>query len=200
MVQLMILLSPDLTRIIFLSDLHRQIDELTSKVSSLQSENQALHSRTNILEKVLDMRNEQIQVMQETKETSATLAGQDDELSALQDMGGKLITLTPEIIKDLSSDQIYKIYQMYVRELSSLVNLEKSNESHLTPEQVTQLESLVKDLVSSLKLVGCHWLALIVFRPAEYDDYEAGRGQAPRDPQVHCHLKAVPGQHRVGGH
>lgn len=130
------------------ADLHRQIDELTSKVSSLQSENQALHSRTNILEKVLDMRNEQIQVMQETKETSATLAGQDEELNALQDMGGHLITLTPEIIKDLSSDQIYKIYQMYVRELSSLVSLDKSNESHLAPEQVTQLESLVKDLVS----------------------------------------------------
>ncbi len=51
-----------------LQDLHKQIDELTTKVGSLQSENQALHSRTNILEKVLDMRNEQIQVMQETKE------------------------------------------------------------------------------------------------------------------------------------
>ena len=51
-----------------LHDLHKQIDELTSKVGTLQSENAALHSRTNILEKVLDMRNEQIQVMQETKE------------------------------------------------------------------------------------------------------------------------------------
>jgi regulator of replication initiation timing len=51
-----------------LHDLHKQIDELTAKVGTLQSENSALHSRTNILEKVLDMRNEQIQVMQETKE------------------------------------------------------------------------------------------------------------------------------------
>ena len=138
-----------------LADLHRQIDELTSKVSSLQSENQALHSRTNILEKVLDMRNEQIQVMQETKETSASLAGQDEELNALQDMGGNLITLTPEIIKDLSSDQIYKIYQMYVRELSALVNVDQGLEG-LSPEQVTQLESLVKDLVSHPPLSFSH--------------------------------------------
>ena len=34
----------------------------------LQTENSALHSRTSILEKVLDMRNEQIQFMQESKE------------------------------------------------------------------------------------------------------------------------------------
>lgn len=53
-----------------LQDLHKQIEELTTKVSSLQNENAALHSRTSILEKVLDMRNEQIQVMQETKEVS----------------------------------------------------------------------------------------------------------------------------------
>lgn len=32
------------------------------QVGSLQTENAALHSRTSILEKVLDMRNEQIQV------------------------------------------------------------------------------------------------------------------------------------------
>ncbi len=44
----------------------------TPQVSSLQNENAALHSRTSILEKVLDMRNEQIQVMQETKEVRRT--------------------------------------------------------------------------------------------------------------------------------
>ena len=55
-------------RQIKLQELHKQIEELTSKVSSLQSENASLFSRTNILEKVLDMRNEQIQVMHETKE------------------------------------------------------------------------------------------------------------------------------------
>jgi regulator of replication initiation timing len=51
-----------------IQDLHQQIEELTQKVGSLQTENAALHSRTSILEKVLDMRNEQIQVMQESKE------------------------------------------------------------------------------------------------------------------------------------
>lgn len=51
-----------------LTELHKQIEELSGKVSGLQTENAALHSRTSILEKVLDMRNEQIQVMQETKE------------------------------------------------------------------------------------------------------------------------------------
>lgn len=39
-------------------------------MGNLQTENAALHSRTSILEKVLDMRNEQIQVMQESKEVS----------------------------------------------------------------------------------------------------------------------------------
>jgi regulator of replication initiation timing len=53
-----------------IQDLHQQIEELTQKVGSLQTENAALHSRTSILEKVLDMRNEQIQVMQESKEVS----------------------------------------------------------------------------------------------------------------------------------
>ncbi len=51
-----------------IQDLHQQIEELTQKVGNLQTENAALHSRTSILEKVLDMRNEQIQVMQESKE------------------------------------------------------------------------------------------------------------------------------------
>jgi regulator of replication initiation timing len=51
-----------------IQDLHKQIEELTAKVGNLQTENAALHSRTSILEKVLDMRNEQIQVMQESKE------------------------------------------------------------------------------------------------------------------------------------
>ncbi len=58
-----------------LQDLHKQIEELTTRVSSLQNENAALHSRTSILEKVLDMRNEQIQVMQETKEVREALDG-----------------------------------------------------------------------------------------------------------------------------
>jgi uncharacterized protein YlxW (UPF0749 family) len=56
-----------------IQDLHQQIEELTQKVGSLQTENAALHSRTSILEKVLDMRNEQIQVMQESKEVSGML-------------------------------------------------------------------------------------------------------------------------------
>lgn len=56
-----------------IQDLHQQIEELTQKVGNLQTENAALHSRTSILEKVLDMRNEQIQVMQESKEVRVAL-------------------------------------------------------------------------------------------------------------------------------
>jgi hypothetical protein len=44
-------------------------------VGNLQTENAALHSRTSILEKVLDMRNEQIQVMQESKEVRVCWMG-----------------------------------------------------------------------------------------------------------------------------
>lgn len=67
-----------------LSELHKQIDELTGKVSGLQTENAALHSRTSILEKVLDMRNEQIQVMQEKKEVRGLWAGGNGLLGFLQ--------------------------------------------------------------------------------------------------------------------
>ncbi len=41
--------------------------------------------------------------------------GNDEELAQLENVGGHLVQLTPEMIKELSSDQIYKIYQMYVK-------------------------------------------------------------------------------------
>ncbi|GAX79845.1 hypothetical protein CEUSTIGMA_g7285.t1 [Chlamydomonas eustigma] len=135
-----------------LHDLHKQIDELTAKVGTLQSENSALHSRTNILEKVLDMRNEQIQVMQETKEASGYL-GAEEDTAALQGVGGNLVQLTPETIKDLGSEQIYKIYQMYVKELSVLLT-ESSNGADPTSESSQQLEVLVKDLSMMIMRLG----------------------------------------------
>lgn len=158
-----------------LQDLHKQIEELTTRVSSLQNENAALHSRTSILEKVLDMRNEQIQVMQETKESNQYPGG-EEELLQLQDMGGQLVQLTPEMIKDLSSDQIYKIYQMYVKELSNQLTdapaLTANTDGSVGPPtagspstapspgaldiQVTspELEKLVKDLSMMIMRLG----------------------------------------------
>ncbi|GIL65285.1 hypothetical protein Vafri_19086, partial [Volvox africanus] len=94
-----------------LMELHKQIEELAGKVSNLQTENAALHSRTSILEKVLDMRNEQIQVMQENKEVA------EAELASLG-TGQALVPLTPEAIKELTSEDIYRVYQTYVKELS----------------------------------------------------------------------------------
>ncbi|GFH15599.1 BZIP domain-containing protein, partial [Haematococcus lacustris] len=151
--------------------------ELTDKVSSLQGENTALHSRTNILEKVLDMRNEQIQVMQESKETAIYPA--EEELGSLENVGGHLVQLTPESIKDLSSDAIYRIYQMYVKELSiRLADADKDAAASLRQPQL-DLDTLVRDL---------------------HDDHEAGGGQAPGDAQVHRGVPPVPGQHRGRGH
>lgn len=69
-----------------LTELHKQIEELSGKVSGLQTENAALHSRTSILEKVLDMRNEQIQVMQETKEVG--MQGLEEEVVVVVVGGG----------------------------------------------------------------------------------------------------------------
>ncbi len=43
---------------------------------------------------------------------STQYPGGDEELLQLQDVGGQLVQLSPEMIKELSSDQIYKIYQM----------------------------------------------------------------------------------------
>ena len=62
--------------------------------------------------KVLDMRNEQIQVMQESKEVTQQF---DDALDAppltLTAVGGQPISLTSDMLKELSPEQIYKIYQ-----------------------------------------------------------------------------------------
>lgn len=67
-----------------IQDLHKQIEELTVKVGDLQTENAALHSRTSILEKVLDMRNEQIQVMQESKEVRRRAGSQQGAQRSVQ--------------------------------------------------------------------------------------------------------------------
>jgi hypothetical protein len=36
--------------------------------------------------------------------------GAEEETSALQGVGGNLVQLTPETIKDLGSEQIYKVF------------------------------------------------------------------------------------------
>lgn len=43
--------------------MQEQIEILTKQMGSLQSENAVLQTRTSILEKVLDMKKEQIQLM-----------------------------------------------------------------------------------------------------------------------------------------
>lgn len=140
--------------------------------ASVQTENAALHSRTSILEKVLDMRNEQIQVMQESKEVRPSAARRtsheaplreharvcsgrqwsaqglestssrpchspmrcppshppvdmqisqhaDDPLDAppltLTAVTGQTISLTADMLKELTPEQIYKIYQVHRR-------------------------------------------------------------------------------------
>ncbi|KAI8468794.1 MAG: hypothetical protein J3K34DRAFT_470571 [Monoraphidium minutum] len=103
-----------------IAELHRQIEELTTKVGSLQTENAALHSRTSILEKVLDMRNEQIQVMQESKEISAQHDDTDDAPPlTLSAVVGQDVQLNSDQLKALSPEQIYKLYQTYIKELSA---------------------------------------------------------------------------------
>lgn len=47
------------------------IEALTGQVSGLRTENGSLHSRIGMLEKVLDMRNDQIQSLQDSKEVSS---------------------------------------------------------------------------------------------------------------------------------
>lgn len=133
-----------------LQELHKQIEELTTKVSSLQSENASLYSRTNILEKVLDMRNEQIQVMQETKEATGHL---EDDPASLQGVNGQLVQLTPENIKELGSEQILKIYQMYVKELSVRL-MEDGKPPDSAPERLHELEVLVQDLSMLIMRLG----------------------------------------------
>jgi len=143
-----------------IQDLHKQIEELTAKVGNLQTENAALHSRTSILEKVLDMRNEQIQVMQESKEITQQV---DDHLDAppltLTAVSGQSISLTADMLKALSPEQIYKIYQTYIKELSArLVELNKG--TVVSPEATQQVEKLTKEVSFLL-------MRLSVVRPIE---------------------------------
>nr|QKY14967.1 predicted protein [Polytomella parva] len=130
-----------------LQELHKQIEDLNTKVSQLQTENSALHSRTSILEKVLDMRNEQIQVMQENKEVT------EAELATLNAPGNQLVPLTSDMMKELSSEEIYKIYQTYVKELS--VRLVDANRGALNDSQGhLDLERLVKDMSVLIMRLG----------------------------------------------
>eukprot|EP00877_Chromochloris_zofingiensis_P006249 jgi/Chrzof1/1878/Cz10g24190.t1 len=143
-----------------IQDLHKQIEELTSKVGGLQTENAALHSRTSILEKVLDMRNEQIQVMQESKEVTQQV---DDHTDAppltLTAVSGQSISLTSDMLKELLPEQIYKIYQTYIKELSArLVELNKGGP--ISQEITQEVEKLTKEVSFLL-------MRLSVVRPIE---------------------------------
>lgn len=77
--------------------------------------------------------------------------GTEDDVASLQGtLGGGLVQLTPEVIKEMGSDQIYKVYQMYVKELS--VRLIEVNRTPAAETQhMQELESLVKDLVRDSK-------------------------------------------------
>ncbi|KAF6254507.1 hypothetical protein COO60DRAFT_1703290 [Scenedesmus sp. NREL 46B-D3] len=143
-----------------IQDLHQQIEELTHKVGSLQTENAALHSRTSILEKVLDMRNEQIQVMQESKEITQQVDEQTEGPPlTLTAVSGQSISLTTDMLKALSPEQIYKIYQTYIKELSS--RLVELNQEACASEDITaQVEKLTKEVSFLL-------MRLSVVRPIE---------------------------------
>lgn len=127
-----------------------------AQVGSLQTENAALHSRTSILEKVLDMRNEQIQVMQESKEISAQ---HDDAADAppltLSAVAGQDVQLTSEQLKALSPEQIYKLYQTYIKELSArLVELNQgAAATGPVAQQVGTLTKEVSYLIMRLSVV-----------------------------------------------
>lgn len=143
-----------------IQELHQQIEELTSKVGSLQTENAALHSRTSILEKVLDIRNEQIQVMQESKEVPQQLTD-DPDTAALQltAVSGQVLNLTADMVKELSPEQIYKIYQTYIKELSA--RLMEFNRTPSPPEELAaQVEKLTREVTFLL-------MRLSVVRPIE---------------------------------
>jgi hypothetical protein len=77
----------------------------------------------------------------------------DDTLDAppltLTAVSGQSISLTADMLKALSPEQIYKIYQTYIKELSAqLVELNKG--STAAPEATAQVEKLTKEVVSML--------------------------------------------------
>jgi hypothetical protein len=82
----------------------------------------------------------------------------DDTLDAppltLTAVSGQSISLTADMLKALSPEQIYKIYQTYIKELSAqLVELNKG--STAAPEATAQVEKLTKEVVSMLAGPAC---------------------------------------------
>lgn len=64
-----------------------------------------------------------------------------------------MVTMTPEMMKELSSDQIYKIYQSFVKELSiRLVDLDRSQGPDA--EGGPELDRVVKDLSMMIMRLG----------------------------------------------
>lgn len=107
-------------------NLHTEIEELRAKVEALQVENSALTSQNSILEKVLSMRDEQINSLQERKDVleldgpelcDGTVAEHGSSL-VLTHLKGKSVTLTWKALKTMTGDQLLHIWQAYVGEIS----------------------------------------------------------------------------------
>lgn len=134
-------------------DLHKQIEELRERVDSLQVDNTSLQSQNSILEKVLAMRDEQIGVLQEHTKILDVSSKADVEagieaekacqttltLSALR---GKVVRLSCEMLKNMSTEELMQIWQNYVTEISSALVEANSN----APEAMERIEKLISEV------------------------------------------------------
>ncbi|CAD7695994.1 unnamed protein product [Ostreobium quekettii] len=108
--------------------LHKEIEDLRSTVENLQLENGSLQSQNGILQKVLAMRDEQIRVMQESSKQLLEAAPEADvegvqlarttvTLSELRK--GSVMRITADNLKKMTPEEVIKIWQDYVTEISS---------------------------------------------------------------------------------
>lgn len=130
-------------------DLHRQIEELRTKVDSLEVENTSLQSQNSILEKVLVMRDEQIGVMQENSKILDVSREGDSDVDkvcqtaiTLQALRGKVVQLTCDMLKNMTTDELMQLWQNYVTEISSALVEANSN----SPEAMDRIDQLIGEV------------------------------------------------------
>jgi len=144
--------------------LHKEISDLKTTVDNLQLENGSLQSQNGILQKVLAMRDEQIRVMQESSKILDTSPDADGEglmvprttLTLSELHKGTEMRITADMLKKMTPEEVIKIWQDYVTEISSvLVDANVSSEAEARIEKLINEVCMLCMRFSVLNPVSC---------------------------------------------
>lgn len=142
-----------------MATLESQVEEMSSQMYRLVSENDSLRNRNSVLEKVLKLRDEQIAVLQEKVKlferppkvepsvtTSVSTGGEAG--STLQEAQAPPAEVedsqfSAEVVSKMSADDVIKLWKDYLKQLSSwVVRAETANPD---PEVVRRVEEIITE-------------------------------------------------------